>query len=87
MKSNEQLLLEILNELKLQSASDAELWTADDIAKYLRLTLSSVQSRIICRKDFSRPIRIPTENGSGGRRWYSREVKAWIAKNRDTIKR
>ena len=60
------LLLEILNELKALHATNAEIWNVDDIARYMRLSRSSIQSRIICRKDFPRAVRIPTENGLGG---------------------
>lgn len=81
----EKLLLEILNELKAQSSETSELWNASDIARYLRLSQSSVQSRVIVRKDFPRAVRIPTENGLGGRRWYAKEVKHWLSKNREPI--
>ena len=80
------LLEAILAELKSQTVYHYEIWNADDIGKFLRLSRSSVQSRIICRKDFPRAIRIPTDNGSGGRRWYANEVREWIAKNREPIK-
>lgn len=80
------LLEAILSELKSHAIYQYEIWDAGDIAKFLRLSRSSVQSRIICRKDFPRAIRIPTNNGSGGRRWYASEVKEWIAKNREPIK-
>ena len=79
----EKILLEILNELKSQRAVTSELWNANDIARYMRLSLSSIQSRVICQKSFPRALRIPTQNGSGGRRWYSREVKSWLRENRD----
>ena len=81
----EKLLLEILNELKSQQSERAEIWAAEDIARYLRLSRSSVQSRVICRKDFPRAVRIPTESGMGGRRWYAKEVKHWLLKNREPI--
>jgi len=81
----EKLLLEILNELRSQRAEENELWNADDIAQYLRLSRSSIQSRVICRKDFPRAVRIPTESGLGGRRWYAKEVKYWISRNREPV--
>jgi len=63
----EKLLLEILNELKAQNtANDNRLWNASDIARYMNLSTSSVQSRVIARKDFPRAVRIPTDNGMGG---------------------
>ena len=82
----EKLLLEILNELKAQSSEKAELWNISDIARYMRLSSSSVQSRIIARKDFPRAVRIPTDNGLGGRRWYAKEVKHWLANNREPLR-
>jgi predicted DNA-binding transcriptional regulator AlpA len=81
----EKLLIEILNELKTQQAVSADVWAADDIARYLRLSRSSIQSRVICRKDFPRAVRIPTDSGMGGRRWYAKEVKYWLSKNREPI--
>ncbi len=81
----EKLLLEILNELKSQQSERTDIWAVDDIARYLRLSRSSVQSRVTCRKDFPRAVRIPTDSGMGGRRWYAKEVKNWLLKNREPI--
>lgn len=81
----EKLLLEILNELKSLRSDSAELWNVDDIAHYVRLSRSSVQSRLVCRKDFPRAVRIPTDNGMGGRRWYAKEVKHWTSRNREPL--
>ena len=80
------ILEAILAEIKSQNIMSYEIWNADDIAKFLRLSKSSVQSRIICRTDFPRPIRIPTADGAGGRRWYSKEVKVWISGNREPLR-
>ena len=84
---SEKILLEILNELKTQSAENSEIWKSDDIARYMRLSLSSVQSRIICRSDFPRAVRIPTSGTGGGRRWYAKEVQAWLQKNREPVRK
>jgi predicted DNA-binding transcriptional regulator AlpA len=81
----EKLLLEILNELKTQHSERADVWALEDIARYLRLSRSSVQSRVTCRKDFPRAVRIPTDSGLGGRRWYAKEVKQWLSKNREPV--
>lgn len=81
----EKLLLEILNEIKAQRAEQNEIWNSDDIAHYMRLSRSSIQSRVICRNDFPRAVRIPTDNGMGGRRWYAREVKEWVRRNREPV--
>ena len=78
----ERILIDILKELKAQHSATRELWNVDDIARYLHLSRSSIQSRVICRKDFPRPVRIPTRSGLGGKRWYAKEVKIWISRNR-----
>lgn len=83
----EQLLLKILNELRSLRAVDGELWNAEDIARYMRLSRSSIQSRVICRKDFPRAVRIPTDAGLGGRRWYAKEVRYWVSRNREPVSR
>lgn len=82
----QKILLEILNELKAQTIATGELWNIDDLARYMRLSKSSVQSRVICRKDFPRAVRIPTDNGLGGRRWYAVEVKQWLSRNREPVR-
>lgn len=83
----EKLLLEILNELRAQNAAAGDLWNAEDIARYMRLSRSSVQSRVLCRNDFPRAIRIPMDSGMGGRRWYAKEVKYWVSNHLEPVLR
>lgn len=83
----EKLLLEILNELKAQNIAENDLWATNDIARYMRLSTSSIQSRVICRKNFPRAVRIPTDSSMGGRRWYAKEVKHWVSRNREPVVR
>lgn len=80
------LLEAILDEVKSHAVYKHELWDVADIAVYLKLSKSSVQHRSITRDDFPRAVRIPTENGSGGRRWYAHEVKEWIKRNREPVR-
>lgn len=56
-----------------------KLWTAAEIADYLNLSKSSVQSRIICKPDFPKAVKLP----SGGRRWVPEEVKKWALSHRE----
>lgn len=84
--TTEKLLAEILREIKRNQLPHTELWKADEIAQFLKLSKASVQSRTLRRPDFPRPVRIPSENGLGGKRWYAREVKAWLQKNRDPMR-
>lgn len=44
----EKLLLEILNELKAQNTAQAELWNAEDIARYMRLFLKTKGVARLC---------------------------------------
>ena len=81
------ILLVILNELITQSAANGEIWNADNIAQYMRLSISSIQSRIICRRDFPRAVRIPTTDLGGGRRWYAAEIKNWLRNNRVPLRK
>lgn len=53
---------------------DNDLWDADDLAQYMRLTKKTVQTHIITTEGFPNPVILAT----GGRRWVSSEVKAWV---------
>lgn len=86
-KSQEKILIEILREIKTKNAIASELWDAKDIAYYMRLSRSSIQSRILTRIDFPRALVIPTSGSGGGRRWYSKEVREWLGKNREPLKK
>lgn len=57
---------------------DNDLWDAADIAQYMRLSKKSVQSHILGTKGFPNPVILAT----GGKRWMSKEVKAWVLRHR-----
>lgn len=71
----------ILDELQRQRVKD-DLWTADDIATYLKLKKSTVQQRILKSVGFPRPVILPTTAEGGSKRWVADEVKQWPKKNR-----
>ena len=73
-------LKELIETLKANSFSDKTLWNAEDIAVYLRLSKSSVQSRIINQAGFPRAIRLGELRG---RRWQPKEVKEWVKRLRE----
>ena len=66
----------ILHNLRL--TQDDALWTAGDIAAYLSLAKSTVQSHILNDPSFPQPITLPK---TGGKRWPQSLVKAWVAQN------
>lgn len=70
------LLAEILGELRKQSTMHEELWGADEIAAYLKTEKSTVQSHYLGKDSFPEPIKLPR----GGKRWFSKEVRAWASK-------
>ncbi len=55
-----------------------DLWDAERIAAYLKVSPRQVAERYACRPDFPRPICLPTPSGSNQiRRWKAAEVIAW----------
>ena len=58
-----------------------ELWTVDDMASWLQLSVSSVKQSVICRPGFPAPL-MPTGVDGAARRWLASEVTAWATQNR-----
>lgn len=75
----ETVLHEILAELRRQRIGD-DLWKADDIADYLKLSLATVRNRVVTNPTFPAAVTIPTTEEGGSRRWVAKEVKAWATK-------
>ena len=73
----------ILKELQAQNHLKSELWDVTEIARYLKLAKSTVQSRILRHPDFPPALRLPTSEQGGGRRWLAKEVKRWAMKHRE----
>lgn len=74
----------ILKELQAQNHLKGELWDTTDIARYLKLAKSTVQTRILRHPEFPPALRLPTSaRGQGGRRWLAEEVKRWAMKHRE----
>ena len=55
-------------------ALDNDLWDADDLAQYMRLSKKTVQTHIISVQGFPNPVILAT----GGKRWLAAEVKQWV---------
>jgi predicted DNA-binding transcriptional regulator AlpA len=58
--------------------TSSDLWDAEDIAIYLRLSKKTVQNHVLEKDGFPRAITLTT----GGRRWLAKEVKAWVLRHR-----
>lgn len=56
-----------------------ELWTAQDIADYLKLTPDYIRRKIIKQPNFPEPV---TLQGVGTLRWIATEIKEWAVISR-----
>lgn len=72
------ILLDILKELRQQRSQDDDMWTADEIADFLKLSKGSVQNKILGAQGFPSSVVLPT----GGRRWIAKEIRAWAQRRR-----
>lgn len=68
----------ILTELKKQKSMTDDLWAADEIADYMKLSKKSVQNKVLDEPTFPKSIPLPT----GGRRWLAKEIRKWVEKRR-----
>jgi len=77
----------VLNELVLylkrpNIPADDELWTSEDIGKYLKLSTVTVERRVVVQPEFPEAVQ-PCQTGQrAARRWFADEVKKWARKNR-----
>lgn len=68
----------ILTELRKQRSLSDDLWAAEEIADYMKLSKKSVQNRVLDDPTFPRSVALPT----GGRRWWAKEIREWMKKRR-----
>jgi predicted DNA-binding transcriptional regulator AlpA len=76
------LLAEILAELRGQRvAIGHRLWSADDVADYLRVDRRYVLERLAPRTDWPRPVKL-SDGIKAPVRWKAAEVILWAEKRR-----
>ncbi|WP_395503077.1 hypothetical protein [Ectopseudomonas mendocina] len=64
-----------------QVPAEDQLWTAEDIADYLKLATDTTERRVVTRPDFPAPLQ-PCETGRrAAKRWFAIDVRAWARKN------
>lgn len=63
---------------QLRSINAPQLWDAQDIASYLKLAKSTVQSHVLCKPTFPVAVKI-----NGTRRWLPDEVQDWAKRSRE----
>jgi predicted DNA-binding transcriptional regulator AlpA len=77
-QSQPDALQAILIEMRKQRVAD-ELWTAHEIADYLKLSVKSIGNRVLNHDTFPCAVILPTRS----RRWLAKEVRAWAIKHRE----
>lgn len=62
-----------------------ELWTADDIAAYLKLAADTTERRVVTRPDFPAPLQPCLTGARAAKRWFAAEVITWARQNRSKL--
>lgn len=62
-----------------------ELWTAEDIASYLKLAVDTTERRVVTRPDFPAPLQPCLTGKKAAKRWFAGEVIEWARRNRSRI--
>ena len=67
----------IADRLRPRLPLSIELWSATDIAQYLKVGRRQVLERYAVLPGFPTPIRLPSDSGRGGYRWRAAQIVAW----------
>lgn len=74
-----ELAKEIAKRLALYERDDA-LWDVEDVAKYLRVSRSTIEKEYINTRTFPKAIMLPrTRGGKSRKKWYAGQIKSWAA--------
>lgn len=61
-------------------APEDELWTAQEIGDYLKLSAATVAERVATRPGFPKPLQ-PCGTTKAMKRWFAVDVKEWARQN------
>ncbi len=62
-----------------------ELWTAEDIANYLKLAVDTTERRVVTRADFPAPLQPCLTGARAAKRWFAAEVTTWARQHRSKL--
>lgn len=62
-----------------------ELWTAEDIASYIKLAADTTERRVVTRPDFPAPLQPCLTGKRATKRWFAGEVITWARQNRSKL--
>ena len=68
---------EIADSIIARAALDREMWSKDEIAKFLKVGRRQVAERYANLPDFPKAYRLPSRTGRGVLRWKASEIIAW----------
>lgn len=75
----------IITAMAENNLSNDTLWDMKAIGRYMRLSVPTIQQRVITKPGFPRAIKLPTTDNGGQRRWEPKEVKAWASRFREVV--
>jgi len=69
---------EIIRLMKPSVPINLEIWSPEDIAKYMDITKQQFSNKYAVMPDFPEAKRLPTKNGKGQLRWMAKDVIEWV---------
>lgn len=63
-------------------AAEHELWTAQDIAAYLKLSAYTVERRVVVQPGFPTSVQPCATGLKAAKRWFAVEVITWLRQHR-----
>lgn len=73
---------DLIDQLQAPRVSSAdELWSAEDIARYIKLAVDTTERRVVTRPDFPASLQPCLTGARAARRWFAAEVIRWARQN------
>ncbi len=66
-------------------AAKDELWTANDIAGYLKLSPYTVERRVVVQPSFPTSVQPCATGAKAAKRWFANEVVLWLRQHRTKL--
>lgn len=63
-------------------SSENELWTAQDIAAYLKLSACTIERRVVVQPGFPASVQPCATGAKAAKRWFAGEVIIWLRQHR-----
>lgn len=76
-------LQELIKQLQRPAvAAEHELWTAQDVAAYLKLSAYTVERRVVVQPGFPKSVQPCATGAKAAKRWFACEVITWLRQHR-----